>query len=87
MILLLKELLFSCKVVSGSFITLWTVACQDSSVHGISQARILEWLAISLAFPGDLSNPGIKPASPALQVDCLPPGKPIEGVEHCDYGA
>ena len=28
MILLLKELLFSCKVVSGSFITLWTVAFQ-----------------------------------------------------------
>ena len=35
-----------------------------SSVHEISQARILEWIAIS--FPGDLPNPGIKPASPAL---------------------
>ena len=33
-----------------------------SSVHGISQARILEWVAISS--PGDLPNPGIKPASP-----------------------
>ena len=38
-----------------------------SSVHGISQARILEWVA----FPslGDLPDPGIKPASlvaPAL---------------------
>ena len=36
-----------------------------SSVHGIFQARILEWIAIpSLE---DLPNPGIKPRSPALQ--------------------
>ena len=35
-----------------------------SSVHGISQARILEWVAIS--FAGDLPNPGIEPTSPAL---------------------
>ena len=37
-----------------------------SSVHGILQARILEWVAIS---PGDLPDPGIKPISlmsPAL---------------------
>jgi len=35
-----------------------------SSVHGISQARILEWLP----FPslGDLPNPGMEPLSPAL---------------------
>ena len=31
-----------------------------SSVHGISQARILEWIAIS--FSGDVPNPGIEPA-------------------------
>ena len=41
-----------------------------SSVHGIFQARILEWVAIS--FSGDLPNPGIKSASPALQADSLP---------------
>ena len=29
------------------FVTPWTIACQSSSVHGISQARILEWVAIS----------------------------------------
>ena len=37
------------------------------SVHGISQAKILEWVAIY--FSGDLPNPGIKPmshVSPAL---------------------
>ena len=33
-----------------------------SSVHGIFQARILEWVAIS--FSGDLPEPGIQPASP-----------------------
>ena len=33
-----------------------------SSVHGILQARILEWIAMSS--PGDLSNPGIEPMSP-----------------------
>ena len=33
-----------------------------SSVHGISQARILEWVAIS-STPGDLPDPGIEPAS------------------------
>ena len=35
-----------------------------SSVHGIFQARILEWVAIS--FSSDLPDPGIKPVSPAL---------------------
>ena len=32
-----------------------------SSVHGILQARILEWVAISSS--GDLPDPGIEPAS------------------------
>ena len=35
-----------------------------SSVHGIPQARILEWAAIS--FSGDLPDPGIEPRSSAL---------------------
>ena len=34
------------------------------SVHGISQARILELVVISS--PGDLPDPGIEPMSPAL---------------------
>ena len=32
-----------------------------SSIHGIFQARILEWVPISS--PGDLPDPGIKPRS------------------------
>ena len=39
------------------------------SVHGILQARILEWVA--MLFTGDLPNPRIEPGSPALQVDSL----------------
>ena len=31
------------------FATLWTLAYQASSVHGILQARILEWVAISFS--------------------------------------
>ena len=40
-------LLFSPWVVFNSFETPWTVAHQAPSVHGISQARMLEWVAIS----------------------------------------
>ena len=36
-----------------------------TSGHGILQARILEWVAIS--FSGDISDSGIKPVSPTLQ--------------------
>ena len=40
-----------------------------SSVHGILQARILEW--VPCLPPGDLPNPGIKYRSSALQADSL----------------
>ena len=56
------------------------------SVHGILQARILEWVAIS--FSRDLPNLGIRPGSPAFQADSLlsePPGNiPVgKGVFYC----
>jgi len=37
----LPFMMCACSVVSD-FVTLWTVACQASSVHEIFQARILE---------------------------------------------
>ena len=40
-----------------------------SSVHGIFQARVLEWVAIS--FSRGSSRPGIEPESPALQADAF----------------
>ena len=54
------------------FATPWALSLQGSSVHGVFQARVLEWVAISSS--PDLPNPGIKPASPVspgLQVDSL----------------
>ena len=54
-----------------------SVVSNSSWLHGILQARILEWYPFPS--PGDLPNPEIKPMSPALQVDSLPAepqGKP-----------
>ena len=48
-----------------------------SSVYGVSQARILEWLPIS--FSRDLPDPEIEPVSPVLAGGFFttePPGKP-----------
>ena len=48
-----------------------------SSVHGIFQAKILEWIAIFLL---QGIYPGIKLGSPALQAESLlfePPGEPF----------
>ena len=50
----------------------------DYTVHGILQARILEWVAFPFSREGssppglDLPNPGNEPRSPALQADSLP---------------
>ena len=38
-----------------------------SSVHGISRQEY--WSELLFPSPGDLPNPGVKPGSPALQVD------------------
>ena len=47
------------------------------TVHGIPQARILQWVAVP--FSKGSPNPGIKHRSPALQAYSVPaesPGKP-----------
>ena len=67
-------------LVTQSCLTLFdSMDCSlpGSSVHGILQARILEWVAIS--FPRGSSQPRMKPRSLALRADSLPwepPGKP-----------
>ena len=61
------------------FATPWTVACQAPLSMGILWARILSGLPCPP--PGDLSNPGIEPRSPALPEDSLsskPPRKPLD---------
>ena len=72
---------FSLLVLTNSSVTQLcstvTPSIVGSSVHGILQAKILEWVAIPS--PGDLPHPEIEPVSPALQADSLPsetPGKP-----------
>ena len=48
------------------------------TVHGFLQARILEWIAVSVS--RDRPNPGIEPRSLALQANSLPAeplGKPL----------
>ena len=64
--------LFCCCLVAQSCPTLCHPIDRSpagSSVRGILQAIILEWVAIPS--PGDLPHPGIEPMSPALQEDFL----------------
>ena len=62
--------MFALCAVTQSCLTLCNpVDCSPpgTSVYGISQARMMEWVAIPS--PGDLTEPGIKPVSPALHAD------------------
>ena len=59
-------------LVAQSCLTLCNImdySLPGSSVHGISLARILEWVVTPSL--GDLSDPGIEHGSPALQADSL----------------
>ena len=58
--------LFSHQVMSNSFATPIDCSLPGSSVHGISQARILEWVAISFSRGSSWSSPGVEPTSPVL---------------------
>ena len=80
-----RKQIFACFYIKVEVLVSWScLALRDlmdcslpgSSLHGILQARILEWVAIP--FSRDLPNPGIEPGSPALQADTSlePPGKP-----------
>ena len=59
------------------FVTPWTVAHQAPLSMGLCRQEC--WSGLPCPPPGDLSDPGIKPRSPALQADSLPSeplGKP-----------
>ena len=69
------------RVVSDSFAAPCDCSLPGSSVHVISQARILEWVAISFSrcFP----DPGIEAKSPALAGGFFttdPPGKSLKNL-------
>ena len=58
------------------FVTPWTVAYQAPQSMEFSRQEY--WSGLPFPCPGDLSDPGIEPGSPALQADALPsepPGK------------
>ena len=63
-----------CLGVSRSVVsdpaTLWTLACQAPLSMGFSRQEYWSGLPAS---PEDLPDTGIKPGSPALQADSLPP--------------
>ena len=66
----------NCSVMFHSFYNSMDCGPPGSSVHGILQAKTVEWVAIPS--PEDLPDPGIEPRSPALLVNSLlsePPGK------------
>ena len=66
----------SCSVMSNS-VAPSTVACQAPLSMEFSRQEY--WSELPFPSPGDLLNPWIEPASPALQADSLPSeslGKP-----------
>ena len=67
----LRELA-GCMRTGGRFPQLrcLVITADETTSDGISQARILEWVAISFS-RGDLPDPGMEPGSPALQADSL----------------
>ena len=68
---------YGCDKVKVAQLCLTLCDPMDYIVHGVLQARILEWIAF--LSPGDLPNPRIESRSPTLQADSLPAepqGKP-----------
>ena len=56
------------------FVAPWTVARQTPLSTGFSRPEY--WSGLPCPPPGDLPSPGVKPRSPALQADSLPPESP-----------
>ena len=61
---------FSCSFVFDSFVIPWAVACQAPLAMEFPRQEY--WSGLPFPPPGDLSNPGIQPDSPALQANSLP---------------
>ena len=65
--------------MSDSFATPWTVAHQAPLSLGFPRQEY--WSGFSFPSTGDLPNPGIETASPALQADSLPNEPPVKPKE------
>ena len=71
--------------MSDSLETPWTVARQAPQSMGFLRQEYCSGLPFPS--PGDLPNPGIEPASPAMQADSLPLshwGSPVELVPNLE---
>ena len=74
------------RVLSMARAKLMDCSPPGSSVHGILQARILDWLTFPP--PGDLPNPGIEHVCPPLAgrfFTTESPGKPIGSSDELIY--
>ena len=72
-------MLFSLLVMSDTFVTLWPVAHLAPLSMGFSRQEY--WSGLPFPPPGDLSHPGIEPASlvsPALTGGFFLPTEPLE---------
>ena len=85
-----NQILESCSCsVAQSFLTLstpWAIACQSPLSMGFSRQEY--WGGLPFPSPGDLSDPGIEPRSPAMQADSLTTelwGKPNYMVDNLIY--
>ena len=68
------------------FVTLWTAAHQAPLLMEFSGQE--HWSGLPFPSPGDLPNPGIKPASPVLAGGFFttePPGKPRRALAYSCY--
>ena len=69
--LLCRTVLHMCMLSHvGFFVTPWTVGRQVSLSMGFPRHKY--WNGLPFPSPGDLPDPGIKAASPALTADSLP---------------
>ena len=59
-----------CSVMSDSFETLWTIACQALLSMGFSRQEC--WVDRHSFLQGIFSDPGIRATLPAIQTDSLP---------------
>ena len=87
--LLSKDLLCACVVSHVQLCDPMDCSLPVSSVHGISQQE--DWNGLPFLAPRDLSEPGIKPKSPASLAlaggffTAKPPGKPQGSLAHQRY--
>ena len=68
-----------CVSLVQLFETPWTIALQ--ALLSMEFFRQEYWSGLPFPSPGDLTDPAIKPGSPALQADSLP-SEPLSSVYH-----